>query len=386
MSTILAVAGVVVLAFVGAQLYRWRRAPAWLEDILFSGLPFFLVGWAFGSQGAGLFDAGELSGLAVLVNLAVGWVGLLLGLQFDGATWRRLPAAWLGAAGVESAVVLVVVGGGCLLVVGLVQPGESAWWLALLLGTLALPSAPTLAARGRRSAGMLTRPRALLAMASLDGLPALVLVSALLCFLPGRQPEQAWLALLLTFGLGLSCGILLHLLTLARMNDNELLVLLLGVVLFTGGAAQVLGLSPPMVTMLAGLVVAARSPRLGRVRGAMVRLEKPVYLVMLTLAGATWSPPWQAAGLVVLFVLLRLVAKLVGGAIAAAWLPATLASPLLGAGLVPHGALALALALSLYGPVERSLVDVAMAAVVASMLVGIWLGRRATELALRGRS
>ncbi|RLB59263.1 MAG: hypothetical protein DRI34_02425 [Deltaproteobacteria bacterium] len=382
MTTILAIVAAVVLAFLGAQLYRWRQAPAWLEDIIFSGLPFFLVGWLFGPRRFGLIDDTDLAGLGVVVNLAIGWVGFLFGLQFDRHTVRRLPPRHLLATTTEAAVTLGVVVACMWVFIRAGDPCLPAGWLALLLGVVALPSAPALVALAlRRGGDNEDRKRALLTMASLDGLPAVVLLALLLCFAPGPALLGPGTMLALILGLGLASGVLLQLLTLPRTTDNELVIILLGLVLFAGGAASLLALSPLLVNLLAGLVVALRSPNLNRIRGAMIRLEKPVFLIMMTLAGAMWSLPLAAIGLVPLFVLVRLAGKLAAGALAGRLLvPAAPAS--LGGGLVPHGALAMALALSVQGQVPRAAAGLVLSAVVAGMLASAALGRATSRWAL----
>ena len=88
-----------------------------------------------------------------------------------------------------------------------------------------------------------------------------------------------------------------------------------------------------------------------------------------------------AIGLVPLFVLVRLAGKLAAGALAGRLLvPAAPAS--LGGGLVPHGALAMALALSVQGQVPRAAAGLVLSAVVAGMLASAALGRATSRWAL----
>ncbi|MBW2701067.1 MAG: cation:proton antiporter [Deltaproteobacteria bacterium] len=382
MKTILALIAIALFAYLGSTLFRLRRSPVWLRALLSSGLGFFGVGVALGPLAIGVLDQQIIAGLDVLVDLGVGWVGLIFGLQFHFKDLKRLPGRHYLGALVQSVFTLLLGGLGLWLVLGEFSLRGPVWLLVFVLAAAMSTTSPTAATHVFHD----LHPRgpvsdALRIMASVDAVPAVLMAGIILCFAPAPiHPLRYgpfldglfWLGV--AVGLALALGALFHLLTLYRYTDNQLLVIVLGVVVFCGGAADYLVLSPLFVNFLVGVVVANRSPVRFRMLKALASVEKPIYLILLTLAGALWHPPltfvWLAVGALVF---LRLAGKLLGGYLAG--LVAGLRKPsLLGLGLLPHGGMAMAIALSFRSLVAGELGDLMMTAVVCSMLLSTLLG------------
>jgi hypothetical protein len=140
-------------------------------------------------------------------------------------------------------------------------------------------------------------------------------------------------------------------------------------------------LSPLFVNLIVGVVVANRSPRRARVLGSLLKIEKPIYLILLTMAGAMWRlPPLSLLALVPLFILLRFIGKLIGGALAGRLISPQTSMWGVGPGLIPHGGMALALALNVKqffpGPLGDLAINAAIASMLVATLVGPWALRR----------
>jgi Kef-type K+ transport system membrane component KefB len=284
-----------------------------------------------------------------------------------------------------------VVGTGLWAAVGL-SPGAAPVWLTVaILAIVASTTSPTIAEQVIHD----TRPRGpvtdiLRLISSVDAVPAIVLLGAVLCFSPLHPAGSGvlgsgWLWLAAACGLGLALGALFHLITLYRYTDNQLLVIVLGLIVFCGGAAHYLRLSPLFVNMIAGMLVANRSPQRLRILRPLLAVEKPIYLTLLTLAGAMWTcPPASLFALVPLFILLRLIGKFVGGHLAtlAAGL-ATRSSLGMGPGLVPHGGMAVVIALNVKQFFPGALGDLALCAAIASVLVAEPIGPLILQRLLR---
>ena len=224
MRTILALIAIALFAYLGSALFRLRRSPAWLRALLSSGLGFFAVGVALGPLAIGVLEEQTISGLDVVVDLGVGWVGLLFGLQFHFKDLRRLPGRhYLGAA-LQSNFTMILGGLGLWWVLGQLPLQGPLWLLSFVLAAAMSTTSPTAAAHVFHD----LRPRgpvsdALRLMASVDAVPAVLLVGTILCFAPApihpmRYGPIAdgffWLGVALALSLAL--GALFHLLTLYR--------------------------------------------------------------------------------------------------------------------------------------------------------------------------
>jgi Kef-type K+ transport system membrane component KefB len=340
------------------------------------------VGILLGPLATGLFSQEILGNLDVVVNLGVGWVGLLFGLQFRYSDLRKLPTRrYLGAA-TESVITFLVVLAGAWTAVMLTPRAWPAWLTVMVLATIGSTTSPTTGAQiihDHRPRGPVTDTLRL--FASVDAVPAIILLGTMLCFTT-LHPAGSGIAgtgfywLMVACILGAILGALFHLLTLYRYTDNQLLIIVLGLVVFCGGAAHHLRLSPLFVNLIVGVVVANRSPQHLRVLQSLLRLEEPFYLVLLTLAGAMWLPPaLSLLALVPTFVLLRIFGKLLGGAVATRVVGLQTRSRLgVGPGLLAHGGMALIIALSVKQYFPSPLGDLALTAAIVSILVGTLVG------------
>ena len=213
----------------------------------------------------------------------------------------------------------------------------------------------------------------------------------------GSIPAPIWT--LLAVCVGVLCGIIFVWLTRDRPEMEELVLFLMGITAFASGAALQLQLSPLFVCLVMGVVVGNLVPDPRRVFRLMAKWEKPVYVVLLILAGTlihfptVWIMP-LALG----YALLRGGAKIVAcGAMVRITEPSFSTPPFLGLGLVPQGGISLAMALSafltFYGlelgglDASQSLFSVVVLGVVISELVGPALTtatlRRAGEISSR---
>jgi len=382
--TILGLIVVVLFAYLGSALFRLRQLPTMLQALISSGLGFFGLGLVLGPHVIALIDAPILSQLDLVLNLGVGWVGLLFGLQFNRQDLEQVRARHYWGALTETALTCLLTGAGLGLMIWFMPMLSPAWILVPALALIASTTSPTTGAQMQIKLAVRGPVHDLLRFLSgVDAVPAIVFLGALICFAPGHPAKFGpaldglyWLGVCLALGLVL--GALAHLLTLYHYTDNQLLVIVLSLVLFGGGAAHYLWLSPLFVNFIVGLVLANRSPIRIRILRSLILVEKPIYLILLTLAGAMWNPPplaWLV--LVPAFILMRMAGKILGG-----WLAfriadlGTQSGLSLGSGLLPHGGMALVLGLSFQqiysGPLGDLVVSTAIFSILVATLIGPW--------------
>ena len=140
-------------------------------------------------------------------------------------------------------------------------------------------------------------------------------------------------------------GIIFHLLTYVRLNQDELILIIIGVVTFSAGVALYLRMSPLLINFFMGIFIANSTHRNVRVFEIMIRAEKSIYILMVLLAGATWHPVslWSL-GLVIGYIIARGFGKFFGGFLSSKLFSTGFnVPPHFGVGLLSQGGIAIAI-------------------------------------------
>ncbi len=381
MNTVLGLIVVGLLAFFGSALFKISRLTPMIRALVASGAAFFFVGVLLGPRMIGLLNDEIVNELDVVANLGVGWVGLLFGLQFRYADFRKIPLpSYFGAmteALVSMGVIFAVLWSATLLRV--LELGVFVLAVLAAIGSTTSSNTGLSSMQSRNPRGPITD--AIRLFESLDAIPAVLVVGIGLCIslhptesdgiLSGGMACAAVVLLL-----GVVMGVLFHLLILYSYGPNQLMVIVLGFCVFCAGASHYLHMSSLFVNFIVGLVVANTSKKRRLLFRSLVKLEKPFYLVLLTLAGCMWSlPPISAFVIILMFLSARVGGKLLGGMIAAkvSKLP-TKGRFGVGTGLFAHDGMALALALNVRQYYPDMLGDTVLTATIATILFGILIG------------
>jgi hypothetical protein len=339
------------------------RAALGLRPLAAPALIFVPLGIAFGPHGLAIVSLEAFAHLYPVIAIALAALGLFVGLslKLDRPGDGRL----LTFASVEAAITVLVVTGGCLVLLREwnLPLGGPAWTLALVLGICAAATAATVP-RASDPASY----HAAMRMADLDDVLPMIAGGVVLAVatVDGTRSTVLLLALNVAAPVGIAAaGWLLF----ERADDaGERGVFLLGVIALLGGTAVYLGVSPLLSGLVAG---AAWTHAPGRVdtiiQNDLQRLQHPLVVLLLITAGAL--APFAALGamLAVLYVLTRLCGKLLGGWIVARALPNV--SPAdLGSHLLSPGVLGLAFALSFHLAVASTWSSAALTAVAIGTL------------------
>lgn len=404
MNPLVGVLVLVLLGLLGARFtFNEARAPLGPRLLVSSGTHFIFLGFLLGSNAFALLTARVLDQLYPFMALGLGWIGLLFGIQLDRRQLAFFPPVFLLVTLLQGLITFAVFFLGALGIGWSVHSPDLELVLLAAAATacVSTPSGIALISRSFLVRGPVSRLTFFIASVdAVVGIAALQVVYAL------RHPSArgtagpgGWEWIAVALAAGIVFGVFFLWLTRPKPNRQELTLFLLGLVVFAAGAALYLGVSPLFVTMTAGVVIANLSPSRRRVFRILQAWEKPVYVILLILAGALLRfPTWWILPLAAGYVLLRMAAKLAGGWLAVRVTPHGFQPPAtLGLGLVPQGGISLAMVISItltYGALERGgipLVDVLFSTVVlavtASELIGPLLARglfrRVGELAPR---
>ena len=391
-SPLIGVLILVALGLLGSRLaFDPERAPLGPRLLLVTGAHFLLLGLLLGPL-LGLLTLDVIGQLEALFALGLGWIGLLFGLQLDREQLNQFPRAFLLFTVAQAVVafgVFAVIGALAFWLAGVVGPEAE----IIVLGTAATaavstPAGVALITRTFRVRGQLNR--LVFYAASLDavvGIVALQVTYAI--YHPARSVigTTGWgLWLGIAIATGVIFGVLFLWLTRPKPERDELTLFLLGLAVFEAGTAIYLGISPLFVCMVTGAVIANLSPSRRRVYSILQTWEKPIYVVVLILAGALLGAgAWIALPLALAYVAVRSLSKYVGG-LTARLVPTGVSVPAsVGVGLLPQGGISLAMALSAaltYGAITgpeatafHTAFTTIVVAVALSELVGPFLTR-----------
>ena len=292
-----------------------------LAQLSASGLTFLALGALIGPHAGGLLLLDDLVRLRPLLALGLGVGGLLVGLNLDLRLLRRLPGRVYVAALAHSglAFVWVTVPLAGLLVASANVPLRPAFGAASLLGAAASVSSGHLAVLWYRS-GRLDRARGLAVslLTTLDDLTGVTVLAIALAFGAGTALSSGLSLVALAIGLGLSCGALIAFLLHGTPKGPELTAILLGAVALASGAAAYLRVSTLIVGLCCGAMLAlVGGDRVEQTYRALVRVERPVYLVLVFLIGAHLDATHPLSWAIVpVFVGFRFFGKILGGLLA----------------------------------------------------------------------
>lgn len=326
--TLVGLLGLIVLAYLGGHSrIRALEAKLGISRVIAAGFPFLLLGFIAAAEPVAVLSVSALDHMRPVLHLALGWLGLLVGLRVELGRMSSLPRGtpMVLAAGTGLPFAFICGGGVLLLLLARASHGdvlfdESLVRAALVLGAAGALAADTDALRlAMRHATDAVRDRVGL-VASLDetvGLVGLIFLTAY--FRPPstwQLPDTAWL--FIGVGLPACVGFVIYLIVRLRSSSTEMVALLLGSVAFAAGVASTLRLSALAVCFVIGVLLANfPGDYQARLREILARLEAPIYLLFLLVAGARWQP--QAAmgwALVLVLLVARILGRWIGARMA----------------------------------------------------------------------
>jgi hypothetical protein len=383
--------GLLVLSYLGNLLVTRRTTSG---AGLPSGVEYVALGFVLGPHALALVGADSLQSFEPLVQVALGWLSFIRGLDFGIAGHRRVRTGSLALATLGSVVTAAAVGYATWFVLGRVRGGVAGVDRILLAGGLGAACSETTRHAVRwvvdRHGAQGPLADRMNEIAHADAAFPLLALAVLFAFDPSHgvatpMPLRDWP--LATIVLGSAIGTGAALLLRGEMELEDTWAALFGVSLIAVGMSTRLALSTLTVCFFMGIATSAFSRHRDELREMVTPTERPVLLPALLLAGARIDfraiPPlaWIAAAVIGA----RIVAKVVfGWTLAIASPAARKAGPLLGLSLMSSGALSisigLAFALRFPGPVG----DTVLAVAAVSATVGEFLGPLRLRRALLG--
>jgi Kef-type K+ transport system membrane component KefB len=310
-----------VLAYLGGhrRVVRFQERLG-ISGVITAGFPFVVLGAIASSDTVGILSVDVLGRLRPVLHFGLGWLGFIIGAQLDIRVLDRVPKGTaymilveaLGPFGIGAAAC-----GAVMIAFGASWNDPGVWRDVILLGAAAAMTAP------RKFRGFANRSwhegrGADVLLAQLDelvGVIGLLFITAYFRTSTSSAwtiPDTAWI--FVSLGLGVAIGVLIFAMVRVPASNAEFLAVVLGGIAFASGLAGYLELSPIVICFLAGVLV-TNFPNEQRdsIFRILNHLERPVHLLFLIIAGATWRiSDWRGWVLVPLFVGGRVLGKWTG--------------------------------------------------------------------------
>lgn len=318
--TLLGLLGLLALSYLGGHpRVQALERKLGVSQVITAGFPFVLLGMLGRSTPLRVVNHATLTDLSLLLRIGLGCIGFVAGFRFSAQFRAGTGAEIARVAALATALpfaLVAAISGAVLLAFSEVTLAEAVRDPvfvrdALILGTAGAMSARTSADvfRADDSERVLAR---VLRLEELAGIVGLAVVTAY--FRPKLDvswhlPGAAWL--LLTIGLGATLGLIAYVSFKRPQEGPEFVVLTLGSISFGAGVAGYLRLSPVVVSFIAGTCLALLPvEHKDRIRVALRRLERPIYLLSLIVIGALWQvDDWVGWLLVPVFTGARFLGK-----------------------------------------------------------------------------
>lgn len=297
-----------------------------ISSVVATGFVFLLVGLLASRPSVGVLSPQMLVHIEPMLPLGLGWIGFSLGARFDLRALESLPPGTSARLFATTALPFAAVVVACGLPLLIVSGFAKAEFLrdAILLGAAAMvgvrprsggAEAPSATPAPDTGDARAVDPVAVIhQLQEVSAILALVLVAAF--FRPDslgwQLPAIAWV--FVTLGMGTTLAVIVYAVLSAFRSPNEVTLLMLGSICLSAGLASHLYMSPIAVCFIAGALIFNLPATWRRgVSEALMRIERPIYLVFLVIAGARWQPgAWQGWALMLLFVAARLGSRGLG--------------------------------------------------------------------------
>jgi hypothetical protein len=380
-SAIALLMGLLVLSYLGSLLVGTGKARG-----LASGIEYVGLGFAVGPHALGLVERPMIVEFEPIVQVALGWLAFVVGLDFGRVEGRRVEksATVLGiaCAVITGGIVTAAVHAMLRVVPVPGVEGNGALLLAAGAGAVSAETARN-AVEWVKSRWGANGPisRLLVDIGASDDLAPLVAAGIIFAMAPAAGvrftlPVWGW------FGASMALGALLGTVTALLLRGAEgdaVWGALIGTLLLGVGAAARFGLCTIFVTFVMGIALAAASPSRRALRKIVIPTERAVLYPLLLLAGVRLDPMpvienRRLLALVALVLLARIGAKVLSGVVVRATAPAARpAGAWLGIVLLSSGPVSIAcgfvFALRFPGTVGDTLLLLSVASAVLGELV-----------------
>lgn len=388
MKLLLAIVIILVVTVLGSRLtFLNRRLSMGFRSLLLTGTEYIFIGVLLGGMGLNVLDNDAINQMEPFLVFGLCWIGFLFGLQFKVQQLKKLPGYYFTISAGQALVTFLFVSVSMYFVFRhyLDLPEPVLLMVAVTLGSAASCTAQS--SLGIVGKNYKFKNRRLLDLmryiSGIDGFYALIFFALALGILPGGEtaPFDLYASfkwLFASIAMGIIPALILISLSRVRFSQQEFFVFLIGTVMFCGGLSYQIRYSPLIAGLICGVVFANFCRHHLRALSEVLHAEKPIYIILLLLLGASWNFRLDFSLIITgVYFLVRVLGKFTGTFAASRVFKPDYHVPAgLGLGLISEGGLAVAIIINfklLYPVIGDSLITVIILAVFANELLSPWL-------------
>ena len=349
---------------------------------------YLVAGLLIGPAVLGLLSEDFLDGISLISDVALGFIAFSIGNEFKLSYFKRVGAAPIVIACMESLFAVLFV------VCGLLISGQSLPF-SLVLGAIAAATAPAatiMVIKQYRAKGPVTE--SLLSVVAIDDATALILFSLAVAVAQavtnsGASLGASLLAPVKEIGGALVVGAVLGFVFLLPLRffkkQGNRLSLIVGFIFAGLGLAEWLGLSDLLLCMAMGAVIANFSPDVNKLMDICDSVTPPIFMLFFVASGADLKlSVLPTVGIIgVIYILLRVVGKMFGASLGAAICKCDkTVRKYLGPCLLPQAGVAIGLSLAA-GEVVPEFAPQLRAVILCGTLIYELVGPAITKLSLK---
>ncbi|OQY30187.1 MAG: hypothetical protein B6244_01085 [Candidatus Cloacimonetes bacterium 4572_55] len=354
--TLFALLVLILIAYIGSRHgFQKKILSRGLYHFFLTGTEYIFIGLLLGPHGFDVITRDVIIAVSPFIIFGLAFVGFIAGSQFEWRFIKRFSKRmYIAAIGIDLLTFVVVLASFYFLFTWLNLLEEGVYHPVFIIAISAMGAAPASIMMVLRKFKRFHKlPHLLQFISGFGDLIVIIFFGILLSFedLSTHQIQLGYIAgfhwFFISILIGFALGIAFYsALTIRRQSQNEYLALLIGLLAFSGGIASYLHLSPIFVSAIAGISYI----NLPKVRGVasapfvLAKVERPFYFILLILVGALWNPtPWWAFLLALVYCLVRIGGKTLGGNLVHLFFPEKQAPPKwFGIGLTAQGGVAIA--------------------------------------------
>lgn len=319
MTALLSLVLLVLIAYLGSIFFqKVKIRKPWIKSFAYTGSLYLLLGYLIGPNLFNVFNKEISQQLNVLYALVLGWIGFLIGLQANIKSIKRFQKEYFRFATINIIIAVVIS------FIALCQSyhlvdrffNETEIFILAIAGAVTSPIMIAVISRDYKLSGRVSY--LLQFAAAFDNMLGIILVGLVMSYTSDISFLNIYnpgvLIIFVSIIIGTIASYLFCLLSKDMKTDQEIFLLVLGLLLFIVGIAFYLKQSLLFMSFVFGFGIANLPVNTKKIYLSIQQVEKPLYILLLIFVGANLEFESKEYWLyLAVFIAVNLFAKMISG-------------------------------------------------------------------------